>query len=107
MLRDARGSEAAAGADLLDVCQSALRECTRQEKTVALTMLLTLQAAVQVGAQLVMHITCAPYQALSLPFCSACANWWLNVVDLRRNSIDHRTRTDHGIADRQRRQRRR
>ena len=54
MLREGRdvGSAATAGAGLLSFIQSALHECTRQEKTVALPMLLTLQVALQVRSQL-------------------------------------------------------
>ena len=59
MLRDAGGgSEEAAGIHFVSLCRSALRECTRQEKAVALPMLLTSQTTIQVGPTSIAHLVC-------------------------------------------------
>ena len=65
MLRDDVGaSTEAEGIQFVSVCQSALRECARQEKAVALPMLLTLQTTIQVGPLLFRTLHMVPLCSL-------------------------------------------
>ncbi len=76
MLRDdVGGSGEAAGSKFVSLCQSALRECARQEKTVALSMLLTLQTTIHVGPSFFLHVQMVTLCSLRS---HVCVGYFLN-----------------------------
>ncbi len=93
MLRDdVGGSEEAAGIHFVSLCQSALRECSRQEKAVALPMLLTLRATIQVKPQVCsVHHMQGRYAA-----CATSVSIYVLETQILANSADAGSRATSG-----------